>query len=66
MLLEKDMDQIIIDSNKIINKPISVDWDFCANIRIILILLFGRFFYADIRVLRSFFLVFYILWLKMG
>ena len=28
LLLEKDMDQIIIDSNKIINKPISVDWDF--------------------------------------
>ena len=24
LLLEKDMDQIIIDSNKIINKPISV------------------------------------------
>ena len=30
LLLEKDMDKIIIDTNKIINKSTSVDWVFLS------------------------------------
>ena len=41
LLLEKDMDKIIIDTNKIINKSTSVDWDFLSIMVVFLSILYS-------------------------
>ena len=41
LLLEKDMDKIIIDTNKIINKSTSVDWVFLSIMVVFLSILYS-------------------------